>query len=67
MMESTYICDKCKIPMHDIKEVGYLGDPNGPQADFECSPFIELLCLCPACAPVDFLLPKKSSEKENEN
>tara|TARA_R110001599_G_scaffold68404_4_gene192671 strand:- start:2986 stop:3201 length:216 start_codon:yes stop_codon:yes gene_type:complete len=57
-MESEYSCDKCKLPMHNIMEVGYLGDPNGPDADFECNPTMELMCLCPECTPVKFLTHK---------
>jgi hypothetical protein len=58
MIEVEYTCDKCNFPMHDIREVGYLGDPHGPQTEFECNPFMELMCLCPKCTPVEFLLHK---------
>ena len=67
MIKPQYICDKWNLPMNTIREVGYLGNPNGSEEEFECSPFTELICLCPTCTPVDFLLPKESSKKTNEN
>jgi len=66
-MEAEYICDKCNLPMHDIREVGYLGDPKGPQTEFECHPLMELMCLCPECTPVEFLLHKDNDTVRDTN
>ena len=56
-MTVQFICDKCNHPMYTIKELGYLGNPN--LNNTECSPFTELMTLCPECTPIDYQMNKK--------
>ena len=50
------ICDKCNYPMYGIEELGFLGNPD--KENFECSPFTELMTLCPKCTPQEYLINK---------
>ena len=53
-IEPDFICDKCNHPMYGIEELGFLGNPH--KETFECSPFTELMTLCPECTPPDYLI-----------
>ena len=55
---TEFVCDKCNYPMHDMVEIGFLGDPTENRD--ECNPFTELMVLCPKCTPIEFLRNKKS-------
>ncbi len=55
-VEPDFVCDKCNYPMYGIEELGFLGNPD--KENFECSPFTELMTLCPKCTPTDYLINK---------
>ncbi len=53
-VKPEFVCDKCNYPMYSVEELGYLGNPH--RETFECSPFTELMTLCPKCTPIDYLI-----------
>jgi len=40
-------CDKCKVEVDDILEVGYLGPMDRSNED--CDPFVEYIVVCKEC------------------
>ena len=52
-LEPEFVCDKCNYPMYTIEDLGYLGNPHDKNG--ECTPFTELMTLCPDCTPIEYL------------